>query len=64
VTRFTPGDSLPPGDFRLLIAAINRGAVRDIEDEATRIARAEIRKRKSHICASKRLAAVDPTVRR
>jgi hypothetical protein len=37
-----PKPSLPPGDFRLLIRAINRGTVRDIEDEAARLARIAI----------------------
>jgi hypothetical protein len=38
--------SLPPADFRLLIAAINRGVERDIVDEATRLARIAIAKRR------------------
>ena len=42
--------SLPPAAFRLLIAAINRGAEREIEDEATRLARIAIAKRKRTTC--------------
>ena len=38
--------SLPPGDFRLLIAAINRGVEREIVDEATRLARIAIAQRR------------------
>jgi hypothetical protein len=34
-----PNDTLPPGDFRLLIAAINRGVEREIVDEAIRATR-------------------------
>lgn len=50
-----PTDSVSPGDFRLLIAAINRGAVRNIEDEATRLARIVINaKRKAKTCRASR----------
>ena len=35
-------NNLPPGDFRLLIQAINRGVENEIVDEATRIARIAI----------------------
>ena len=38
--------SLPPGDFRLLIAAINRGAENEIVDEAGRLARVVVAKRR------------------
>jgi hypothetical protein len=38
--------SPPPGDFRLLIAAINRGVEREIVDEATRLARIAIAQRR------------------
>ena len=38
--------SAAPGDFQLLIAAINRGVEREIVDEATRLARIAIAKRR------------------
>jgi hypothetical protein len=51
--------SLPPGDFRLLIAAINRGAENEIVDEATRLGRVVIAKRrKRNSESSKRPMAV------
>jgi hypothetical protein len=40
-------NTLPPGDFRLLIAAINRGVEGEIVDEATRLARIAIKRRKT-----------------
>ena len=42
--------SLPPGDFRLLIAAINRGVEREIVDDAARLARIAIVKLKGKTC--------------
>ena len=50
VRRPSPTETLPPGDFRLLIAAVNRGAEREIEDEATRLARIALAKRKRTTC--------------
>ena len=53
--RPKPND-LPPGDFQLLIAAINRGVENEIVDEATRIARLAInaKRRKGKTCRSAR----------
>ena len=54
MTRCTirrPANDLPPGDFRLLITAINRGVETEIVDEAAKVARRVIatkRKKTSH----------------
>jgi hypothetical protein len=49
-----PNATLPPGDFRLLIAAINRGVEGEIVDEAARVARRVIATKRRKPCRTSR----------